>query len=58
MRGNNGSGAARKPPPLVVRKRGDAEQLLKEWTKYTEVFAEFREATKAAGDHKNPEASD
>ena len=30
-----------KPAPLVVRKKGDPEALLKDWEDYVKVFKEF-----------------
>ena len=44
-----------KPEQLVVKKKGDPEQLSKDWEDY---FKEFLEATGVAGDHANPELAD
>ena len=44
-----------KPEQLVVKKKGDPEQLSKDWEDYIKVFKEFLEATGVAGDHANPE---
>ena len=44
-----------KPPPLVIKKKGDPEQLLKDWEEYVKVFKEFLAATEVAGAHTNPE---
>ena len=44
-----------KPGPLIVKKRGDPEQLLKDYEDYVKVFKEFLAATGVAGDHTNPE---
>ena len=46
-----------KPPPLVVKKKGDPEQLLKDWEEYIKVFKEFLAATGVAGAHANPEVA-
>ena len=34
-----------KPALLVIKKRGDPEQLAKDWEDYVKVFTEFLEAT-------------
>ena len=44
-----------KPGPLVIKQRGDPEQLLKDWEDYQKVFKEFLAATGVAGRHVNPE---
>ena len=44
-----------KPSPLVNKKKGDPEQLLKDWEEYIKVFKEFLAATEVAGVHTNPE---
>ena len=44
-----------KPTPLVLRKKGDSEQLFKDWEDYLRVFKEFLEATGIVGDHADPE---
>ena len=46
-----------KPMPLVLRKKGDSEQLFKDWEDYLRVFNEFLEATGVVGDHADPEIS-
>ena len=46
-----------KPAPLVVKKKGDPEQLAKDWEDYIKVFKEFLEATGAAGAHADPEVA-
>ena len=46
-----------KPPPLVIKKKGDPEQLLKDWDEYVKVFKEFLAATEVAGAHANPEVA-
>ena len=46
-----------KPAPLVVKKKGDPEQLAKDWEDYIKVFKEFLEATGVAGNHVNPEVA-
>ena len=47
-----------KPEQLVVKKKGDPEQLSKDWEDYIKVFKEFLEATGVAGDHADPEVVD
>ena len=47
-----------KPEQLVVKKKGDPEQLSKDWEDYIKVFREFLEATGVAGDHADPEVVD
>ena len=47
-----------KPEPLVVKKKGDPEQLAKDWDDYVKVFQEFLGATGVAGVHANPEIAD
>ena len=44
-----------KPAPLVVRKKGDPEALLKDWEDYVKVFKEFIAATGVTGEHAEPE---
>ena len=43
-----------KPERLTVKKKGDPEQLSKDWEDYVRVFKEFLEATGMAGEHANP----
>ena len=47
-----------KPAPLVVKRKGDPEQLSKDWDDYVKVFQEFLGATGIAGVHANPEVAD
>ena len=47
-----------KPEPLVVKKKGDPEQLAKDWDDYVKVFQEFLGPTGIAGVHANPEVVD
>ena len=47
-----------KPEALVVKKKGDPEQLAKNWDDYVKVFQEFWGATGVAGVHANPEIAD
>ena len=47
-----------KPAPLVVKRKGDPEQLSKDWEDYVKVFQEFLGATGVAGVHANPEIAD
>ena len=47
-----------KPGPLVIKKKGDPEQLAKDWDDYVKVFQEFLRATGVAGVHANPEIAD
>ena len=42
-----------KPAPLVVKKKGDLEQLAKDWEDYIKVFKEFLEATAVTRNHAN-----
>ena len=44
-----------KPTPLVVRKKGDPEALLKDWEDYVKVFKKLITATGVTGDHIAPE---
>ena len=44
-----------KPERLTVKKKGDPEQLSKDWEDNVKVFKEFLEATGVAGEHANPE---
>ena len=46
-----------KPAPLVVKRKGDPEQLSKDWEDYVKVFQEFLGATGVAGVHANPEVA-
>ena len=46
-----------KPAPLVVKRKGDPEQLSKDWDDYVKVFQEFLGATGVAGVHANPEVA-
>ena len=46
-----------KPAPLVVKKKGDPEQLAKDWEDYIKVFKEFLEVTGVAGAHADPEVA-
>ena len=46
-----------KPTPLVLKKKGDPEQLAKDWEDYIKVFKEFLEATGVAGAHADPEVA-
>ena len=45
-----------KPSQLVLRRKGDPEQLFKDWDDYIKVFKEFLEATGVVGNHADPEA--
>ena len=47
-----------KPGPLLVKKKGDPEQLAKDWDDYIKVFQVFLGATGVAGVHVNPEIAD
>ena len=47
-----------KPKALVVKEKGDPEQLAKDWDNYVKVFQEFFGATGIAGVHANPEVVD
>ena len=47
-----------KPAPLVVKRKGDPEQLSKDWEDYVKVFKEFLDATGVAGTHDNSEKAD
>ena len=44
-----------KPAQLVLKRKGDPEQLAKDWQEYVKVFQEFLQATEVAGNHANPE---
>ena len=44
-----------KPALLVIKKKGDPEQLAKDWEDYVKVFKEFLEATGVTGVHDDPE---
>ena len=44
-----------KPAQLVIKRKGDPEQLAKDWQEYVKVFQEFLQATEVAGNHANPE---
>ena len=44
-----------KPAALVIKGRGDPEQLARDWEDYLENFQDFLEATDIAGIHNNPE---
>ena len=44
-----------KPALLVIKKKGDPEQLAKDWENYVKVFKEFLEATGVTGVHDHPE---
>ena len=44
-----------KPAQLVIKRKGDPEQLAKDWQEYVRVFQEFLQATDVAGSHANPE---
>ena len=46
-----------KPPALIIKRKGDPEQLSKDWEEYVDNFKIFPEATMAAGDHDNPEVA-
>ena len=46
-----------KPQILVVRKKGDPEQLSKEWEDSLDNFRDFLEATTVAGGHERPEVA-
>jgi hypothetical protein len=46
-----------KPAPLVVKRKGDPEQLSKDSEDYVKVFQEFLGATGVAGVHANPEVA-
>ena len=46
-----------KPAPLVVKRKGDPEQLAKDWGDYVKVFREFLTATGVAGDYAQPEGA-
>ena len=47
-----------KPPALVIKRKGDLEQLSKDWEEYINNFKIFLEATMAAGGHNDPEVAD
>ena len=47
-----------KPAQLVLRRKGDPEQLFKDWDNYINVFKEFLEATGVVGTHADPEIPD
>ena len=44
-----------KPAALVIKGRGDPEQLARDWEDYLENFQDFLKATDIAGVHNNPE---
>ena len=44
-----------KPALLVIKKKGDPEQLAKDWEDYVKVFKEFLEATGVTGVHDDQE---
>ena len=44
-----------KTPVLVIKGRGDPEQLARDWEDYLENFQDFLEATEIAGQHARPE---
>ena len=44
-----------KPAQLVVKRKGDPEQLSKDWEHYVKVFQEFLDATGVPGTQDNPE---
>ena len=46
-----------KPAQLVLRRKGDPEQLFKDWEDYIKVFKEFVEATGVVGAHDDPEVA-
>ena len=42
------------PPVLIIKRKGDPEQLSKDWEEYIHDFKMFLEATEAAGVHVKP----
>ena len=46
-----------KLPALVIRGRGDPEQLARDWEDYFDNFGDFLEVTTIAGQHVNPEVA-
>ena len=46
-----------KPPILVIKRKGDPEQLSKDWEDYLDNFRDFLKATTAAGAHDRPEVA-
>ena len=46
-----------KPAPLVIKKKGDPEQLSKDWEEYMRTFSTFLKATGVAGVHASPEVA-
>ena len=44
-----------KPGQLVIKKKGDPEQLAKDWEDYVRSFSTFLKATGVAGVHDSPE---
>ena len=44
-----------KPPALVIKGRGDPEQLARDWEGYLDNFKDFLEATDIARQHDRPE---
>ena len=46
-----------KPAPLMIKKKGDLEQLFKDWEDYVSGFTTFLKATGVAGVHDSPEIS-
>ena len=43
---------------MVIKKRGDTDQLAKDWENYIQDFKKFLQITKKAGTHENPEVAD
>ena len=41
------------PTALVIKRKGDLEQISKDWEEYVNDFKRFLEVTGATGDHKN-----
>ena len=46
-----------KPARLVIKKKGDSEQLSKDWEKYMREFTTFLKATGVVGNHVSPEVA-
>ena len=46
-----------KPAALVLKGRGDPEQLARDWEDYLENFQDFLKATEIAGAHEDPEVA-
>ena len=46
-----------KPARLVIKRKGDPEQLSKDWEKYMREFTTFLKATGVVGHHVSPEVA-